>query len=209
METKIEKLSPKSALVVNKIEDWQKNSMEFLSFREKLTLCNISNTVKKNEWVAARFALKQSLECFDLSYPGFYKDEFGKSHPMENIGHVSLSHTKGFVAAIYHENLPVGVDIERVQEKIIKIGPKFLSPRELEICNNDPILLTMAWSSKEAAYKIYGKKGISLKDNIQIIEDDLKSNIWNLEIITELNKIKHYPIQIEVMNDIVLSYSKW
>jgi phosphopantetheine--protein transferase-like protein len=209
MITKIEKLSPNSALVVNKIENLVGNSMEFLSFREKLTLSNISHLEKHKEWMAARVVMNQALQCFEIPYPGFYKDEYGKSHPMEHIGHVSISHTRGLVAAIYHQNLPVGIDVERIQPKISKLASKFLSKDEIDHIGDDPKKLTMAWSSKEAAYKIFGKKGISLKDNIRIIQEDLNQPIWNLKLESAGITSYIYPIQIEIHEDVVLSYSNW
>jgi phosphopantetheinyl transferase len=209
MLTKVEKISPNSALAVNNIEDITENSMDFLSFREKLTLANISHSAKYKEWKAARMVMWQALNCFDIAYPGFYKDEYGKSHPMEDIGHVSISHTRGLVAAIYHQKLSVGIDIERIQEKIVKIGSKFLSLEELELVGNDPEKLTMAWAAKEAAYKIFGKKGISLKSNIRILQEDLKEWVWLLKIDAPHSDQLIYPIQIEVKDDIVLAYSNW
>jgi len=209
MITKIEKLSPNSALVVNKIEDLPEKSLEFLSFREKLTLSNITHPEKHKEFIASRKVMNEALRCFDIKYPGFYKDEFGKSYPMEDIGHVSLTHTKGFVAAIFHKLQPVGIDLEHIQDKIVRLGPKFLSPLEIDRLGNDPVKITMSWSSKEAAYKVYGKKGISLKNNIRIVQEDLKESVWHLQIETHEENHLIFPIQIEVHDDMVLSYSKW
>ena len=115
MQTKIEKISPLSALAVNNIQEVASNGVEFLSFREKLSLANISREEKKNEWKGARMAIKAALDCISLPYPGFFKDEHGKSHPMDGYGYVSLSHTKGIAAAIFHKEMPVGVDLEFVR----------------------------------------------------------------------------------------------
>ena len=50
MQTKIEKISPLSALAIKNIEEVFQNGTDFLSFREKLSFANISHPDKKKEW---------------------------------------------------------------------------------------------------------------------------------------------------------------
>jgi phosphopantetheinyl transferase len=209
MQTKIEKISPLSALAVNIIEEVSQNGIDFLSFREKLAYANISREEKKVEWKGARIAIKSALDSISLPYPGFFKDEHGKSHPMDGYGHVSLSHTKGIAAAIFHKEMPVGIDLDYVREKTVRLGPKFLSPIELDFLQSDPELYTMAWSAKESIFKCQGRRGISLRSNILLEpfsrESDLiKGRVYNSEFSDHF-----YQVKVEWIKDIILTYTIW
>lgn len=209
MQTKIEKISPLSALAVNNIQEVSQNGIDFLSFREKLSYANISRDDKKIEWKGARVAIKSALDCISLPYPGFFKDEHGKSHPMDGYGYVSLTHTKGIAAAIFHKDMPVGIDLDYVREKVVRLGPKFLNPSEIEFLNNDPILYTVAWSAKESIFKCQGRRGISLKSNILLDPFSLDDHVIKGRVYQSEYSDHFYNVKVEVENDIVLTYTIW
>jgi len=209
MQTKIEKISSFSALAIKNINCTEEEDLHFLSFREKLSFANISHLDKKKEWRGARLAIKEALDCISLPYPGFFKDEHGKSHPMDNYGYVSLTHTLGLAAAIFHKDMPVGIDLDFVRDKIVRLGPKFLDPTEMDFLDNDHLLYTIAWSVKESIFKCQGKKGISLRQNIILqpftkTDKVVKGKIYGTEFTDH-----HYTVQVEEENDIVLSYTIW
>lgn len=209
MQTKIEKISPLSALAINNILEVSQNGVDFLSFREKLSFANISRSDKKIEWKGARLAIKSALDCISLPYPGFFKDEYGKSHPMDGYGYVSLTHTKGIAAAIFHKDMPVGIDLDYVREKVVRLGPKFLATTELEFLDNDPILHTIAWSAKESIYKCQGRKGISLKSNILLEPFSLDDAVIKGKVYQSENSDHFYQVKVERENDVILTYTIW
>lgn len=209
MQTKIEKISPLSALAVNNIQEVAGNGVDFLSFREKLSLANISRVEKQVEWKGARLAIKSALDCIHLPYPGFYKDEFGKSHPMDGYGHVSLTHTRGIAAAIFHKDMPVGIDLDYIREKVVRLGPKFLLDEEMEFLGQDPVMYTIAWSAKESIFKCQGRRGVSLKNNIRLspftLQDDvIKAKVYDTEFSNHF-----YTVKVEREGDVVLTYTIW
>lgn len=209
MQTKIEKISPLSALAVNIIEEVPESVIDFLSFREKLSFSNISRPEKRVEWISARLAIKKALDCISLPYPGFFKDENGKSHPMDGYGHVSLTHTRGIAAAIFHKDMAVGIDLDYIREKVVRLGPKFLDVSEMDFLNNDPELHTTAWSAKESIFKCQGKRGVSLKDNIilepfSVNDKVIKGRIYGTEFSDH-----HYTVKVEKEKDIVMTYTIW
>lgn len=209
MQTKIEKISPLSALAVNIIEEVPDSMIDFLSFREKLSYSNISRPEKKTEWICARFAIKKALDCISLPYPGFFKDENGKSHPMDGYGYVSLSHTKGIAAAIFHKEMPVGIDLDYIREKVVRLGPKFLDNSEMEFLDNDPELYTTAWSAKESIFKCQGKRGVSLKNNIILEPFTSKDIVVKGRIYDTEFSDHHYAVKVEKENDVVMTYTIW
>lgn len=209
MQTKIEKIDSSSALAVKIIDSLCEKDFDFLSFREKLTFANISHPEKKKEWGTARLAVQEALNHLQIPYPGFYKDEHGKSHPMNGQGFVSLSHTRGYAAAIYHRELPVGIDIEIIREKILKIGSKFLAEEELAFLNQQPAELTKAWSAKESIFKCHGKKGISLRDHILLEPFNSDATLIKGKIHGTNFEDHHYQVQVEQTESLILTYTIW
>lgn len=209
MQTKIEKISPLSALAIKNIQEVSQNGVDFLSFREKLAYANISHPEKKMEWKSARIAIKSAMECILLPYPGFAKDEHGKSYPMDGFGYVSLTHTKGLAAAIFHKEMPVGIDLDYVREKVVRLGPKFLDDSEMEFLGKDPLMHTIAWSAKESIFKCQGKKGISLKHNIRLSPFSLGDMVIEGRIQQSEYSDHFYKVKVEIENDIVLTYTIW
>ncbi|TVP45499.1 MAG: 4'-phosphopantetheinyl transferase superfamily protein [Mongoliibacter sp.] len=209
MQTKIEKISPLSALAVNIIEEVPDSMVDFLSFREKLSYANISRVEKRVEWICARLAIKKALDCISLPYPGFFKDENGKSHPMDGYGYVSLSHTKGIAAAIFHKDMPVGVDLDYIREKVVRLGPKFLDKTEMDFLGNNPELYTTAWSAKESIFKCQGKRGVSLKNNIMLEPFSLEDKVIKGKIYGTEFSDHHYRVKVEKENDIIMTYTVW
>lgn len=131
-------------------------------------LVYITHPQKVREWLASRLLLKYLAEKFGIYYEGTHKDEHGKAFLVNNDSHISLTHTAAYVAAVMHRHSPVGIDMEKMSEKLIRTARKFLSPAEEELGGSDIKRLCMYWSAKEALYKMYGKKKISFKEAIYI-----------------------------------------
>ena len=205
MQTKIGKIDSSSALAVKIIESLSEKDLEFLSFREKLSFANISHPERKKEWGTARLAIQEALELLQIPYPGFFKDEHGKSQPMNGQGFVSLTHTRGYAAAIYNRELPVGIDIEVIREKILKIGTRFLSESELEFLQPQPAHYTMAWSAKESIFKCHGKSGVSLRENILLEPFTPDATLIKGKIHGTNFNDHHYKVQVEQNENHILT----
>lgn len=209
MQTKIEKIDASSALVTKIIGTETTESLSFLSFREKLSMANISHPEKQREWISSRLAIYEALKCLNLPYPGFYKDIHGKSQSMDGEGHLSLSHTLGLAAAIYHRDKPVGIDLEPVRAKILQIGPRFLSAAELDFLAPDPVQYTMAWSAKETIFKCQGKRGVSFRENILLSPFKVEDELIHGQIIGSKNDSHPYHIQVSKLDQLILTYTIW
>ncbi|MBA4300231.1 4'-phosphopantetheinyl transferase superfamily protein [Algoriphagus alkaliphilus] len=209
MQTKIEKIDSSSALAVKIIEGQTSQTLDFLSFREKLSYANISHPEKKKEWATARFAIYDALKALKVPYPGFFKDEHGKSQSMNSQGYVSLTHTPGYAAAIFHREQPVGIDMDLIREKILKIGFRFLDTSEVDFLEKDPTHYTMAWSAKESIFKCQGKRGVSFRENILLepFEIDalkIKGKIRGTDFADH-----HYTVEVRRLENVILTYTIW
>lgn len=108
------------------------------------------------EVLAVRVALKELFggEEQEVSY----SDEGCPS--VSGPYHISISHTDGYVA-VARSMTPVGIDIERRGNRVQKVVSHFLRPEEQQVlhaCALDyQLALHLAWSAKEAAFKVLGK----------------------------------------------------
>jgi enterobactin synthetase component D len=209
MQAKIEKIDSSSALAVKIIESQENERLDFLSFREKLSYANISHPEKRKEWATARVAIREALEALQLPYPGFFKDEHGKSQSMNGQGFVSLTHTPGFAGAIFHREQPVGIDIDLIREKILAIGFRFLDGSELDFLEKDPAHYTMAWSAKESIFKCQGKRGVSFRENILLEPFDSTAEKIQGKIRGTDFADHFYTVEVRRLQNVILTYTTW
>lgn len=98
---------------------------------------------------------------FDLYY-----DEFGKPH-LKDGTHISISHSFDFAAIVLSE-CNIGIDLEQIKEKIVRLAPRFMDVSHLENLSETDTMkkATVVWGVKEAIYKLKNEAGISFQDHI-------------------------------------------
>lgn len=143
-------------------------ALSALTPKEINEFSTIRHEEKRKEYLAGRLAIKSILTSISAEFKGIYKDEHGKPYLIDNNCQISLSHSFPFAAAIVHTKKAAGIDIERPQPKLKAIARKFLSPEELAASADDEKKLCIYWSAKEVLYKIYGRKKVTLCDEIFI-----------------------------------------
>jgi phosphopantetheinyl transferase len=134
---------------------------------------------QKRENLFSRIALKDAVRSCtardgEMLYPiEFYceRDEngqpylrgYGRAADLVDKLHVSLSH-KDNVAAAIASGSPVGVDLEKIEEKSEAFMNVAYTPREIELLKglNRPDAAIRFWVAKEACAK---KTGLGLKGN--------------------------------------------
>ncbi len=149
---------------------------------------------------------EQSLRAYML-LQRLIKEEYGITEPpvfreLENgkpviIGHedihFNMSHCKYAVACAV-SNEPVGIDVERIQEKVNDDLAKYvLSDDELK--DITPLKFTRLWTMKEAVVKLTGR-GITGKEQLRpLLSNFHKGNsLW--QIITKEFPEKKYVVSI-------------
>jgi phosphopantetheine--protein transferase-like protein len=77
-------------------------------------------------------------------------------------------------AVIVYENKKVGVDIEKITDRISKIKKRFLSENELSFISEKDELaqLYVCWGIKETLFKLYGKGSLPFINGIKIDKFD-------------------------------------
>ena len=121
------------------------------------------------EFLASRYILR--LLIGSTEEQTLLKDEHGRPLLQNSHLHVSVSHCKGYAAAMINERCPAGIDIEQVHPRVRKIISKYLSDEELAALGGENVTddaLILAWAVKEAVYKAHGIKGLSLRSHIHL-----------------------------------------
>lgn len=99
-------------------------------------------------------------------------NQYGKPLLVGHPGNISVSHNKEWILVLYSRIRNVGVDIESVQERILRLQEKFLHPDEMKEFRESPFWLTLAWCAKESVLKCIGYKKISFRKDLRIIRVD-------------------------------------
>ena len=126
---------------------------------------------------------------YDLTY-----DEAGKPH-LSDGKHISISHSHEFSCICISDEL-MGIDLEKLKEKTLKIAPRFMEVKHLENLSTLVQIekATVIWGVKESIFKIKNEKGISFPEHIFEDEFDLKDGKCTAKLHFN-NQIENFQIQ--------------
>ena len=163
-------ISENCIITLWKIEENADFFLKYLGIKEEnlATCSNATHSIKQLEWLASRTCVKYTVELLEHNYQGIEKDEHNNPYLSDIQGFVSLSHTSNYAVAIVSLEEEVGVDIERISDKLSRVAHKFLSEPERLHAGDDLLKMCIYWCAKESLYKWYGKKNLSFKENICI-----------------------------------------
>ncbi|MBK5278757.1 MAG: 4'-phosphopantetheinyl transferase superfamily protein [Bacteroidia bacterium] len=128
----------------------------------------IVSAQKRLEWLAGRTLIKTLVEHSGLEYHGLRKDEFGKPFLNNYTNQISLTHSHPYVAAQIDIRQSVGIDLEQPKEKLLKIAHRIMADYELADAGQDIVKHCVYWCAKEALYKIYGRRGLTFLNHLNI-----------------------------------------
>lgn len=175
--------------------------------KEQEELSLIHNVKKKIEWLAARSALQCIFSTYQIEKKSVMKDGFGKPFLVGASHHISLAHSFPYAAALFNTHKSAGIDLEKIQDKILKISDKFLNQHEKRFAGENLTLLTVMWCAKEALYKLYGKKRLIFKENLFIEPFQLDVEGAFKGIIRVDNEEFVIPLYYRIIDGYVLCYT--
>lgn len=121
---------------------------------------------RKLEWLSVRalfFRLlgEHKVVCYEPS---------GKPYLADNSYHVSISHTKGYVAVILSTEKIVGIDIEQYGQRVHKVAHKYMREDEsVSLYNGDDTWsLLLHWSAKEVMFKCMDTAEVDFREHLHI-----------------------------------------
>jgi phosphopantetheinyl transferase len=128
----------------------------------------ITHPEKRLEFIAGRVLARNLLEALGKPFQGVTKDVFGKPFFKQNTIQLSLSHSYPYVAALTDIHQSVGIDLEQIKKKIVKIGPRVLHRSEQQDAGTDEVKHCIYWCAKETLVKVYGKKDLVFSEHLLI-----------------------------------------
>jgi phosphopantetheinyl transferase len=161
---------------------------------------NIKNIIKQKEFYASRILIKNLCKSLNIRYYGIIKNDSGKPYLKNRTENISISHSFPYVTGILNKEKKCGIDIEKIQKKILKINHKFLSKSELNKIKNNTKKNTIYWTAKESLYKLKGEF-LSFKNDIKIIELKNSFNIYG-KVLS-----KKILLNVEEIDDYIITYT--
>ena len=153
---------------------------------------------RKVEWMATRLLLKQLIGAnFKITYSQTGKPRL--TH--DRYKHLSISHSRAFVAVFIHERLDVGMDIESITRNYNSVERKYLSDQELIAVNKNNILQCLYWCAKEAVFKLVPDEGVEFRKQIHILPFDPKTEEQFRIQYTSENKTEDYQLHFQIFSD--------
>jgi phosphopantetheinyl transferase len=152
---------------------------------------------RKTEWLATRALLKELIgNSFTISYTDSGKPLL--DHTVYK--HISITHSREFVAVFIHQNKEIGIDIESQNRNYAPILKKYLSEPELCHIKEDNSVPCLYWCAKEALFKMVEEQGIDFKKQFEIVPCDPDQQSLLARYISE-QQTKTYRLHYISLND--------
>lgn len=147
-----------------------------------------SHPGKQKQQLATRFLLREIQSDFPLD--AIQLDQGGKPFLPDQQLSFNVSHTSRLAAAIISDVYTVGIDTEKIDERVLKIQHKFLHTDERDFIDSLPVyqqveMLTKYWTIKEAVYKWWGIGGVDFSSDIRVMAADPKQAIIQVKFNKE------------------------
>ena len=179
-----------------------------LDEEEQSFLQKLSNSKRYLHWLGTRVLLRKMLNTEE--YIDCRADEHGKPYLTRIPYHISFSHSFDYAAVMISKNKPVGIDIERVDQKVERIVKKFLRPDELAFIQPEHRIMQLytCWCAKEAIYKCYGRKEVSFINHIYLDAFDYhEAGVLHAAIKNETVNLD-FEVEYFRFNDYMIGYAK-
>ncbi len=150
--------------------------------------------IKNAALVWQRYAVYCLLEVLaermGISFEGIEKNTYGEPSWLPDTNwHISYAHTQGVAVAILHKYKRVGIDVELVTDKPLRLAERFAAQEEEKFLESERGA-TLLWCAKEAMYKWYGKKQLIFKQDLLLREKE--TSLYGL--VTEIHSVRVYPV---------------
>ena len=174
-----------------------------------------SSEFRRVEWTAVRVLLYTVL---DRQVHISYNEQGAPMLPDYEGLHISISHTKGYVAIALSETAVVGIDVEQIERhnKDNQFDDKERMPRVEKVRNRfmredeyaETIVgMLLHWSAKETVFKVLGREGVDFQDEMKVQPFDETQYEGDFQL-EDLKEDDTYIIYYKVFDDFVLTYTK-
>ncbi len=161
----------------------------------------IKSAQLRKERLAVRALIGSMFE--EPAYLGHHDN--GSPYLMNDMTHISITHTNNFVAIITNPTEDVGIDIECLDRDFSAVEKKALSEDELDDLldekeNDDErkkertLQLAIYWCAKEALYKRMGRHDVDFSRDMEIKKFSVRDE-GNLDAVFK------YPVDEHIVNE--------
>lgn len=142
-----------------------------LSQAERAHIDQFKDTKRYLHWLGSRVLLRTMIDTDEFIELKTFSNQRPKL--LNFPYHVSISHSHEMAAVAISPKNDLGIDIEWLHEKVLRVKHKFLHPTEISALNglsNSKAIeqATIYWCVKEAMYKWYGKRGIRFASQLRV-----------------------------------------
>jgi 4'-phosphopantetheinyl transferase len=168
----------------------------------------LKSELRREQWLSYHAIIGQLLEKEgnELEY-----DTFGKPQLKDRSHFLSVSHSGSYSAVIISKTIPVGIDIEKIRDRVERVKDMFLSQEEvMQIgTKNRMEKLVVYWGAKEALYKIYGNPGLLCMLDITVNPFDYfcSGKGSTNAIVKSKVKTEQYSVFYREIDDCILVYA--
>lgn len=133
---------------------------------------NVRSDNRRSEIITTNLMIKElfgngcTLRHHNSGAPYLASDD-GKDLPQ-----ISISHCRGMVAIAYSKDA-VGVDVEQIEERVMRIRERVQNADELRHTGNSVVLNTILWTAKEALFKLIPEEGVDFAKDLHIHLDNV------------------------------------
>lgn len=158
-----------------------------LSSQEKMKYAEMTSRKRRQEWLTCRVLLSNVLgKEFILEY-----QSNGKPYLLQPKKNISISHSKEYVAIAIAEK-KIGIDIEKIDKRILKLKEKILNSREVNrFVAADERVLHIIWGIKESVYKQQSEE-INYLEDIEVKK--IGENTAEVQVKNHLQKVEFFEI---------------
>jgi 4'-phosphopantetheinyl transferase len=171
-----------------------------------LPIPDFGNVNRQLQWLGGRLLAYTLLQQLTPARPCLVAETGSKPYFDQAGLHLSISHTRRQVVAIVSASGPVGIDIEAIHPKVLRVKDKFLTAAEMQATGGDLNKTLIYWCTKETLYKLYGRKQILFKEHLKV-QPFNGQRPGHLEASIQLPYFQQdYGIHYEVGTDFILTY---
>ena len=173
-----------------------------------------SSEFRRVEWTAVRVLLYTVL---DRQVHISYNEQGAPMLPDYEGLHISISHTKGYVAIALSETVAVGIDVEQIERlnsnqfddkekvpRVEKVRSRFMRDDEYA---ETLVGMLLHWSAKETVFKVLGREGVDFQDEMKVQPFDETQYEGDFQL-EDLKEDDTYIIYYKLFDDFVLTYTK-
>ena len=199
-------------------------TIEIIEESDIYTICLLDITHFPLEYNAESYASIPSLKrrkekaASDYMIRSFLKNENaqienkdgGKPFCILYDGEISISHSANYVVMQLSKEFNCGIDIQIIEERIIRLADKFMNPAEMKVLDQIPLdkhaeYITKCWCIKEVVYKTLGAGFHDYHYGFRIRAFKPEDSIILCDVETE-NISDTYRCKIQLYQNFVLAY---